>query len=76
MAFEVPNHLKRLPAQVSSSSRILNEISEATTKTLNVELASSWVADLDRAIQQTKASIIVYVINVENDNHPRIGPDS
>ena len=54
MAFEVPSHLKRSEVQIGSSTRILNDISEATTKTLNVELASSWVADLDKAIQQTK----------------------
>lgn len=54
MAFPVPSHLPRKAASQDISSRILSKISSATVKTLNADLAASWVAELDEAILESK----------------------
>lgn len=57
MAFPVPEHLPRKTAAPQDvSSQILTKISEATPKSLTADLASSWVAELDTNILQTKVS--------------------
>ena len=40
------------------SSRILSQIAEANSKTLNAELALSWIHELDKAILETKVSFV------------------
>ncbi|KAH9951200.1 Centromere/kinetochore Zw10-domain-containing protein [Amylocystis lapponica] len=57
MAFPVPSHLPRKKDPQDVSTRILTKISEATSNSLNTQLASSWIAELDDAITQTKAQI-------------------
>ncbi len=54
MAFPVPSHLPRKAASQDISSRILSKISSATVKTLNADLAASWVAELDEAVLESK----------------------
>ncbi|KAI0079377.1 hypothetical protein K474DRAFT_1735495 [Panus rudis PR-1116 ss-1] len=56
MAFPVPEHLPR-KKEVDVSTKLLTKVSETDSKALNFELASSWVAELDAAIQQTKKRI-------------------
>lgn len=57
MAFPVPSHLPRKAASQDISSRILSKVSSATVKTLNADLAASWVAELDEAILESKTKI-------------------
>ncbi|TDL23641.1 hypothetical protein BD410DRAFT_768181 [Rickenella mellea] len=57
MAFPVPEHLPRGGAAQDVSTEILTKVSEATPKTLTAQLASSWIAELDRTILQTKERI-------------------
>ncbi|CCM02541.1 uncharacterized protein FIBRA_04643 [Fibroporia radiculosa] len=57
MAFPLPSHLPRQKDPQDVSTKILTKISEATAKSLNAELASSWVAELDDTITQTKERI-------------------
>ena len=54
MAFPVPSHLPRKAVSQDISSRILSKISSATVKTLNADLAASWVTELDEAILESK----------------------
>jgi hypothetical protein len=54
MAFPVPSHLPRKATSQDISSRILSKVSSATAKTLNADLAASWVAELDEAILESK----------------------
>ncbi|KAJ3557317.1 hypothetical protein NM688_g1539 [Phlebia brevispora] len=56
MAFPIPQHLPRKKDQ-DVSTKLLSKMSETTFKSLTRELASSWVAELDVAISQTKARI-------------------
>ena len=54
MAFPVPAHLPRGKDPQDVSTRILTKVSETDAKALNASLASSWVAELDETIAQTK----------------------
>ena len=54
MAFPVPAHLPRGKDPQDVSTKILSKISETDTKSLNSSLVSSWVAELDETIAQTK----------------------
>ncbi|KDQ61547.1 hypothetical protein JAAARDRAFT_190291 [Jaapia argillacea MUCL 33604] len=54
MAFPVPSHLPRKASPQDVSTKVLTKISEATTKTLTAQLATSWVAELDDTIHATK----------------------
>ncbi|TFK39823.1 hypothetical protein BDQ12DRAFT_681284 [Crucibulum laeve] len=54
MAFPIPSHLPRRATPQDVSSKILNKIDQATYKTLDAKLASSWVDELDETIQTTK----------------------
>jgi centromere/kinetochore protein ZW10 len=58
MAFPVPSHLPRKAASQDTSSRTLSKISSSTVKTLNAELAASWVAELDEAILESKVHLM------------------
>ncbi|KAH9066695.1 Centromere/kinetochore Zw10-domain-containing protein [Lactarius vividus] len=58
MAFPIPSHLPRNAAPQDASSQILSKISSASTKSLNAEVAASWVAELDQAILESKAKIL------------------
>ncbi|TFY64920.1 hypothetical protein EVJ58_g2304 [Rhodofomes roseus] len=57
MAFPIPAHLPRGKDPQDVSTKILTKISETDTKSLNASLASSWVAELDETIAQTKTRI-------------------
>ncbi|KAH9166349.1 Centromere/kinetochore Zw10-domain-containing protein [Lactarius sanguifluus] len=57
MAFPTPSHLPRNAAPQDVSSQILSKISSARAKSLNAEVAASWVAELDQAILESKAKI-------------------
>ncbi|GBE89597.1 hypothetical protein BKA93DRAFT_723614 [Sparassis latifolia] len=57
MAFPIPSHLPRRKEPQDVSTKILTKISEATAKSLDAQLASSWVAELDDTITQTKRRI-------------------
>ncbi|OCH91473.1 hypothetical protein OBBRIDRAFT_886899 [Obba rivulosa] len=57
MAFPVPAHLPRKKDPQDVSTAILTKVSEATTKSLNAQLAASWVAELDDTIRQTRERI-------------------
>ncbi|KAH9040476.1 Centromere/kinetochore Zw10-domain-containing protein [Lactarius pseudohatsudake] len=50
MAFPTPSHLPRNATSQDASSQILSKISSASAKSLNAEVAASWVAELDQAI--------------------------
>ncbi|KAH9004741.1 hypothetical protein EDB86DRAFT_3062301 [Lactarius hatsudake] len=50
MAFSTPPHLPRNAAPQDASSQILSKVSSASAKSLNAEVAASWVAELDKAI--------------------------
>ncbi|KAJ7066520.1 hypothetical protein C8F01DRAFT_1123579 [Mycena amicta] len=52
MAFPIPDHLRPHPQDVSSE--ILVKLDKATNQTLSAELATSWLAELDGTIQNTK----------------------
>ena len=54
MAFPVPSHLPRGANQQDRSTRILSKISDTSYSEFSASLASSWIAELDDAIQQTK----------------------
>lgn len=54
MAFPVPSHLPRKKDAQDVSTQVLTKISEATAKSLNAKLASSWVAELEDTIRLTK----------------------
>ncbi len=53
MAFPIPSHLPRKKDQ-DVSTELLSKMSETTSKSLTHGLASSWVAELNVAIRQTK----------------------
>ncbi|KAF8159474.1 hypothetical protein B0H34DRAFT_654458 [Crassisporium funariophilum] len=57
MAFPLPDHLPKRPTLVDVSSKILYKIDAATNETLNSDLASSWIRELDETIQSTKQHI-------------------
>ncbi|RPD59040.1 hypothetical protein L226DRAFT_510672 [Lentinus tigrinus ALCF2SS1-7] len=57
MAFPLPTHLPRKKDARDVSTQILTKISETSSKTLNAQLASSWVAELDDTIKATKTRI-------------------
>ncbi|THH14983.1 hypothetical protein EW146_g5425 [Bondarzewia mesenterica] len=57
MAFPVPSHLPRKGIPYDISSQILSKVSSATSKSLNADLASSWIGELDETILQTKSRI-------------------
>ncbi|KZT07285.1 uncharacterized protein LAESUDRAFT_651560 [Laetiporus sulphureus 93-53] len=57
MAFPIPAHLPRKKDAQDVSTQILTKVSETPLKSLNSQLASSWVAELDDAIAQTKSCI-------------------
>jgi len=59
MAFPVPSHLPRKSPPQDVSSRILSQIAEANSKTLNAELALSWIHELDKTISESKVSFII-----------------
>jgi hypothetical protein len=59
MAFPVPSHLPRKSSPQDVSSNILSRIAEASSKTLNAELALSWIHELDKTILETKVSLFV-----------------
>jgi protein transport protein DSL1/ZW10 len=54
MALPVPSHLPRKAVPQDVSSLILSKISSANVKTLNAEVAASWVTELDQAILESK----------------------
>ena len=56
MAFPIPSHLPRRGVPQDISSQILAKVSSATTKTLTADLATSWIAELDETILQTKVA--------------------
>ena len=56
MAFPIPSHLPRRGVPQDISSQILAKVSSATTKTLTAGLATSWIAELDETILQTKVA--------------------
>ena len=53
MAFPIPSHLPR-KKDLDVSTTVLTKMSETSLKALNHDLALTWVAELDVAIQQTK----------------------
>ena len=53
MAFPIPAHLPR-KKDLDVSTTVLSKMSETSLKSLNHELASSWVSELEAAIRQTK----------------------
>ncbi|KAF9006117.1 hypothetical protein BDQ17DRAFT_1352779 [Cyathus striatus] len=57
MAFPIPDHLPRRSKPQDVSSGILTKIDNATYQTLNVQLASTWVNELNESISSTKAQI-------------------
>ncbi|KAI0352169.1 hypothetical protein OH77DRAFT_1523623 [Trametes cingulata] len=57
MAFPIPSHLPRRKDARDVSTQVLTKISETTVKDLNARAASSWVAELDETIRQTKSRI-------------------
>ncbi|KAJ7759219.1 hypothetical protein B0H16DRAFT_1885130 [Mycena metata] len=57
MAFPIPAHLPRRQNPQDVSSEILTKIDQATGKTLNASLASSWLAELEDTIRATKTHI-------------------
>ncbi|KAF6761606.1 hypothetical protein DFP72DRAFT_626225 [Ephemerocybe angulata] len=57
MAFPVPSHLPRKPANNDVTSKILSSIDSASMKTINSSMATSWIAELDESIHSTKAQI-------------------
>ncbi|KAA1470237.1 hypothetical protein DENSPDRAFT_817768 [Dentipellis sp. KUC8613] len=57
MAFPIPSHLPRKGVPQDISSQILSRVSSASAKSLNAELASSWLGELDETILQTKTRI-------------------
>jgi protein transport protein DSL1/ZW10 len=61
MAFPVPDHLPRRAAPQDISSKVLSRLDDATSKTLNAELAASWVQELDATIDATKVLIEMYI---------------
>lgn len=54
MAFPLPSHLPRKKDARDVSTQILTKISETPSKSLNAQLASAWVAELDDTIKSTK----------------------
>lgn len=54
MAFPIPSHLPRAGIPQDISSRILSKVGSASSKELTAKRASSWVAELDDSISQTK----------------------
>lgn len=56
MAFPIPAHLPR-KKDLDVSTTVLSKMSETSLKSLNHELASSWVSELETAIRQTKDRI-------------------
>ncbi|EKM50623.1 uncharacterized protein PHACADRAFT_213522 [Phanerochaete carnosa HHB-10118-sp] len=56
MAFHVPTHLPR-KKDLDVSTTVLSKISETSPKALTHNLSSTWVAELDVAIRQTKDRI-------------------
>ncbi|KAJ7446711.1 hypothetical protein FB451DRAFT_1291273 [Mycena latifolia] len=57
MAFPIPAHLPRRPNPQDVSSEILMKIDQATNQTLTASLATSWLAELEATIQNTKSHI-------------------
>ncbi|KAI0061027.1 hypothetical protein BV25DRAFT_1782681, partial [Artomyces pyxidatus] len=57
MAFPVPSHLPRKGIPQDVSSQILSKVSATDVKSLNAELALSWIEELDDTILQTKTKI-------------------
>ncbi|KAF8582737.1 hypothetical protein K439DRAFT_1635009 [Ramaria rubella] len=57
MAFEVPNHLPRGGVAQDRPTLVLTKLGQATAKTLTANVAGSWLAELDSAIQDTKNRI-------------------
>lgn len=62
MAFPVPSHLPRAAIPRDISSQILTKVGAASSKELTAELASSWVAELDDTISQTKVCCYSYYL--------------
>ncbi|KZT67377.1 hypothetical protein DAEQUDRAFT_713635 [Daedalea quercina L-15889] len=57
MAFPVPAHLPRGKDPQDISTKILTKVSETDTKSLNAAMVSSWIAELDETIAETKTKI-------------------
>ncbi|KAI0940945.1 hypothetical protein AcV7_003180 [Taiwanofungus camphoratus] len=57
MAFPIPSHLPRKKDPQDVSTHVLSKIAETSGKSLSAQLASSWVAELDDTIAQTKERI-------------------
>ncbi|KAH0582972.1 hypothetical protein H2248_010865 [Termitomyces sp. 'cryptogamus'] len=57
MAFPIPAHLPRRSAPQDVTTQILSKLDAATNKTLNAELARSWVSELDETITLTKTRL-------------------
>jgi hypothetical protein len=57
MAFPLPAHLPRKKQPQDVSSALLSTISETSVKTLNSDLAASWVAELDQSIQLSQVCL-------------------
>ena len=57
MAFPVPDHLPRRAVPQDISSQVLSKLDEATNKSLNADLAASWVHELDDTIHATKVRL-------------------
>lgn len=57
MAFPIPAHLPRRASPQDISSQILSKIDAATNKSLTSTLATSWLTELDDAIQSSKERI-------------------
>ncbi|KAI9451675.1 Centromere/kinetochore Zw10-domain-containing protein [Lactarius psammicola] len=73
MAFPIPSHLPRNAAPQDASSQILSKISSASAKSLNAEVAASWVAELDQAILGSKERHVLTLPQAKI--HERINAD-
>lgn len=58
MAFPVPPHLPR-KRDNDVSTKLLSRMSETNPKSLNYEVASAWVMELDEAIRETKVRSVI-----------------
>ncbi|KAF9497140.1 hypothetical protein BDN71DRAFT_1388136 [Pleurotus eryngii] len=57
MAFPIPAHLPRKPAQRDVATEIVTKVDRAKVSSLTPALAASWVSELDAAIQSTQKRI-------------------
>ena len=54
MAFPIPSHLPRKGYPRDIYSTILSKLDDVSLQTLNAQLASAWLAELDEEIQLIK----------------------